>query len=147
MPAGWQIQAGMLGYNAFRQVTGARWHLLPAPRMLHRMCHQKHSINLSQKEKDMNRYLIETPHTAEECLDLIKVLNAQGYLWNFDWGCKAGIHSGWAIIEVENVAQARLVVPPLVRSRARIVKLNKFDATTIEDCEKQEAVAAKCGGG
>jgi len=25
----------------------------------------------------MNRYLIETPHTAEECLDLIKVLNWQ----------------------------------------------------------------------
>ena len=90
----------------------------------------------------MNRYLIETPHTAEECLDLIKVLNAQGYLWNFDWGCKAGIHSGWAIIEAENVAQARLVVPPLVRSRARIVKLNKFDGSTIEECEKQQAVGA-----
>jgi len=106
------------------------------------MCHQKRSINLSQKEKDMNRYLIETPHTGEECLDLIKVLNAQGYLWNFDWGCKAGIHSGWAIIEAENVAQARLVVPPLVRSRARIVKLNKFDGSTIEECEKQQAVGA-----
>ena len=50
----------------------------------------KSSINISQKENDMNRYLIETPHTAEECLDLIKVLTAQGYLWNFDWGCKAG---------------------------------------------------------
>jgi hypothetical protein len=94
----------------------------------------------------MNRYLIETPHTGEECLDLIKVLNAQGYLRNFDWGCKAGIHSGWAIIEAENVGEARLVVPPLVRSRARIVKLNKFDASTIADCEKQESAAAKCGG-
>ena len=36
----------------------------------------------------MDRYLIETPHTVEECLDLIKVLNAQGYLWNFDWDAK-----------------------------------------------------------
>jgi hypothetical protein len=103
----------------------------------------KSSINISQKENDMNRYLIETPHTAEECLDLIKVLNAQGYLMHFDWGCKAGIHSGWAIIEAENVAQARLVVPPLVRSRARIVKLNKFDASTIEECEKHEVAAAR----
>jgi len=95
----------------------------------------------------MDRYLIETPHTGEECLDLIKVLNAQGYLWNFDWGCKAGIHSGWAIIEAEDEAQARLVVPPLVRSRARTVKLNKFDGSTIEDCEKQqEAATARCGG-
>src|SRR5215470_16163983 len=91
----------------------------------------------------MDRYLIETPHTREECLDLIKILNAQGYLWNFDWGCKAGIHSGWAIIEAGNEAQARLAVPPLVRSRARIVKLNKFDASTIENCEKQELTAAR----
>jgi hypothetical protein len=82
--------------------------------------------------------LIETPHTGEECLDLIKVLNAQGYPWNFDWGCKAGIHSGWAIIEAENEAQAGLVVPPLVRTQARIVKLNKFDGSAIEDCAKQE---------
>ena len=93
----------------------------------------------------MNRYLIETPHTGEECLDLIKVLNAQGYLWNFDWGCRAGIHSGWAVIEAEDEAQARMAVPPLVRGRARIIKLNKFDASTIEDCEKHSA-AAGCGG-
>jgi hypothetical protein len=72
--------------------------------------HQECSIN-PQKEEQMNRYLIETPHSTEECLDLIKVLNAQGYLWNFEWGCKAGIHTGWAIIEAENAAQARLVVP------------------------------------
>jgi len=103
-------------------------------------------INFSQKERTMDRYLIETPHTGEECLDLIKVLNAQGYLWHFDWGCKAGIHSGWAIIEAENQAQALLVVPPLVRSRARTVKLNKFDGSTIEDCEKQEAASPRCGG-
>ena len=94
----------------------------------------------------MDRYLIETPHTGEECLDLIKVLNAQGYLWNFDWGCKVGIHSGWAIIEAENDAQARLLVPPLVRTQARIVKLNKFDGRNIEDCEKQAIAAARCAG-
>jgi hypothetical protein len=94
----------------------------------------------------MDRYLIETPHTGSECLDLIKLINAQGYLWNFDWGCEDGIHSGWAIILADNGAQARLAVPPLVRSRARIIKLNKFDATTIEGYEKQEAVAARSGG-
>jgi hypothetical protein len=91
------------------------------------------------KEKNMNRYLIETPHTASECLDLIKVLNAQGYLRNFDWGCEAGTHSGWAIVDAGSEVQARLAVPPLVRPRARIIKLNKFDATTIRDHEKRDA--------
>ncbi len=94
----------------------------------------------------MDRYLIETPHTASECLDLLKLLNAQGYLRNFDWGCKAGVHSGWTVIQAENEAQARLVVPPLVRNRARIIKLNKFDATCVKDYEKQEAAAARFGG-
>lgn len=47
-----------------------------------------------------------------------------------------------AIIEAENAAQARLVVPPLARGRARIIKLNKFDDKTIEYYKNQEAGAA-----
>ena len=91
----------------------------------------------------MDRYLVETPHTGPECLGLIKEINAQGYLWNFDWGCEAGIHCGWAIIDAENEAQARLAVPPLVRSRARIIRLNKFDATTIEHYEQEAALPSQ----
>ena len=90
----------------------------------------------------MNRYLIETPHTGPECLVLIELFNARGYLLNSDWGCKAGIHSSWGIIDAENEAQARLAVPPLVRSRARIINLNKFDATAIEYYEGQEPAGA-----
>jgi hypothetical protein len=45
-------------------------------------------------------------------------------------------------LRIEHVAQARLAVPTLVRSRARILKLNKFDASTIEECEKQQTVGA-----
>ncbi len=87
----------------------------------------------------MDRYLIETPHTGPECLDLVKEINAQGYLWHFDWGCEAGVHCGWAVIEAENEAQAHLAVPPLVRTRARIIRLNKFDATIIEYYEQEGA--------
>ena len=87
----------------------------------------------------MDRYLIETPHAGSECLALIKQLNAQGYLHNFDWGCETGTHTGWAIIEAENEAQARLAVPPLVRGRARITKLNKFDGKTIAHHENLQA--------
>jgi hypothetical protein len=74
----------------------------------------------------MERYLIETPHTGAECLVLLDQLLAMGYLNNFDWGCTAGDHSGWAIIEAESEDQARMAVPPLVRGKARVVKLNRF---------------------
>ena len=79
----------------------------------------------------MDRFLIETPHKAQDCLHLIQQVNAAGYLVHFDWGCTAGVHSGWAIIEAENEAQAHLAVPPLVRSHARVVRLNKFDAAAL----------------
>ena len=79
----------------------------------------------------MDRYLIETPHKAHECLSLFKLLNAQGYLTHFDWGCESGLHNGWAVIEASNEAEARLAVPPLVRSQALVVKVTKFDADTL----------------
>lgn len=79
----------------------------------------------------MERYLIETPHTHENCLALVDAVQAQGYLHNFDWGCEAGVHNGWVIIEAENEAQARLCVPPLVRGQSRVVRLNKFSAEDV----------------
>lgn len=79
----------------------------------------------------MERYLIETPHREQDCLNLLQLLHAQGYLVHFDWGCKSGVHTGWAIIEAENEAQARLAVPPLVRGQARVVRVNKFDPAMV----------------
>jgi len=57
---------------------------------------------------------------------LVDQVYAMGYLHHFEWGCEVGIHNGWAIIEAENEAQAKLAVPPLVRRKARVIKLNKF---------------------
>ena len=77
----------------------------------------------------MDRYLIETPHTAQDCQLLVDQIYAMGYLHHFDWGCESGIHCGWAIIEAENEAQAQLAVPSLVRKKARVIKLKKFDGS------------------
>ena len=74
----------------------------------------------------MERYLIETPHTPQECQFLVDQVYAMGYLYHFDWGCKSGVHTGWAIIEAENEADARLAVPPMVRKKARVIQVNKF---------------------
>ena len=78
----------------------------------------------------MKRYLIETPHTARDCQMLVDQVYAMGYLHHFDWGCESGVHSGWAIIEAENEAQAQLAVPSLVRKKARVIRLTKFEGST-----------------
>ncbi len=81
----------------------------------------------------MDRYLIETPHTDEDCQRLIDNVYAMGYIYHFDWGCDAGVHCGWAIIEAEDEEQARLAVPSLVRNKARVIKLKKYTPETLND--------------
>jgi hypothetical protein len=56
----------------------------------------------------------------------------------FDWGCLSGVHTGWAVIEADNVAEAVLVVPPLLRSQAQVVKVSKFDAATLARVQVDE---------
>jgi len=62
---------------------------------------------------------------------VVEQVRAAGYLHNFDWGCQSGVHCGWAIIEAESEEQAHMAVPAIVRRKARVVKLNRFDP--IED--------------
>ena len=74
----------------------------------------------------LERYLIETPHTAQDCQLLVDQIYAMGYLHHFEWGCKSGVHSGWAILDAENEDQAKLAVPSILRGKARVIKLNRF---------------------
>jgi len=100
----------------------------------------------------MKKYFVESPHTGRDCLMVLKHFLAAGYLTHFEWGCKAGVHSGWAFIEAESAEEARMVVPSLIRDKARVVELTHF---TMEDLEKEEAIhnekmaqrAARSGGG
>ena len=79
----------------------------------------------------MDKFLVESPHTDHDCKMAVKSIQSMGYLNSFDFGCKDGVHMGWAVIEAENAAQALGVVPAMIRGKARAIKLNKFDAATI----------------
>jgi hypothetical protein len=80
----------------------------------------------------MNRYLVESVHTAEDCQHVIEHFIVYGHIINFDWGCKVGVHTGWAIIEAENESQALMSVPSLLRSNARAIQLFKYTPATIQ---------------
>jgi hypothetical protein len=75
----------------------------------------------------MNRYLIESPHTAENCSQAVKDVHAAGYLHYFEWGCDDDDHTAWAIVDAESAEHARQMVPWYLRENARIVKLVKFE--------------------
>ncbi len=76
----------------------------------------------------MDRYLIESPHEAADCENVVRQVAAAGYLHHFDWGCADGVHCGWAIIETDSPTHASQIVPWNVRDKARIVKLVKFES-------------------
>ena len=84
----------------------------------------------------MPQFLIEVPHSEEPvaCAREVHVFLSTGshFLSHAHWGCMDGVHCAWLVVEVANKEEARMVVPPLFRSRARIVGLNKFNLEQIE---------------
>ncbi len=80
----------------------------------------------------MNRYLVESVHTAEDCHHTVEQFVYHGHIMNFDWGCEDGVHKSWAIVESENEVEALLSVPPRLRSRASATRLAKFTPEKIQ---------------
>jgi hypothetical protein len=90
--------------------------------------------------KTMNRYLVESNHSEEECHHVVEQFVYYGYIMHFDWGCQAGVHSSWAIVEAGDEREALLSVPAFMRSKARAVKLNKFTPEMIQVSHGQHAL-------
>ncbi len=80
----------------------------------------------------MKRFLVISHHGAAECNMALKQVLAIGYLTHYDWGCKDGVHAGWAVIEAEDKAEALMSVPIFLRNQAQVVRLTKFKAEHIE---------------
>ena len=85
----------------------------------------------------MERYLVESHHTEEDCHHVVEQFTFYGIINRVDWGCEDGVHVGWAIVESENKDMALLVVPPLLRSKAKVTRLVKFSPEKIEEAHSK----------
>jgi hypothetical protein len=74
----------------------------------------------------MERYLIESNHSPENCELVIKETHSLGYLHHFEWGCADDVHTGWAFLEAEDKTQALMSVPSIVRDQARAIRVVKY---------------------
>lgn len=85
----------------------------------------------------MPRYLIETAHEAnpQACLRALDAFLQAGahYLTNAEWGCLDGDHRAWIIVDASNESEARMIIPPVIRHTAHLVKLNKFTPEQIRE--------------
>jgi hypothetical protein len=91
----------------------------------------------------MARYLIESPHTTEECLRALDEILAggPGALAKYDFGCMSGDHTGYCIVEAGSESDARNAVPSFLRSKTRIVKVDKFTPEQIKSFHQMKASA------
>jgi hypothetical protein len=83
--------------------------------------------NRDEGKAAMKKFLVISHHTGQDCVRALKEALAIGYLTHFQWGCKDGVHTGWAILEAEDKGQAILSVPTFLRGSAQIVRLTTFD--------------------
>jgi len=76
----------------------------------------------------MQRYLIESPHSGEECLRVLDWILAQGsqLLSKYEFSCSDTDHIGYVMIDALSKEDARRAVPPSIQSKARIVELQRF---------------------
>jgi hypothetical protein len=81
----------------------------------------------------MERFLVESNYTVEDCKHVVNQFIIYGHIHNFDWGCKAGVHSSWAIVEAEDESGALLAVPVRLRSKARAIRLVKFTPEMLQE--------------
>ena len=84
----------------------------------------------------MARFLIEVPHEAERvaCARVVDIFLKTGshFLTHADWGCTDGEHKAWIIADVDSKEEARSILPPSMRSEAKIVQLNYFSLEEID---------------
>ena len=80
----------------------------------------------------MPTYLIETPHTQEECQKageewLRSELPRKAELFDKTYfGCEAEVHDAWTIAEFENEDEAWKYVSQAERAKARVVPVNSY---------------------
>ena len=89
----------------------------------------------------MEKYFVESKHTPEECLRALDEVLAKGpnVLDRIEWGCMAGDHTGYCIVDATSDADALKIVPTFLHGKARVVKLNKFTADQIKSFHQKKS--------
>ena len=95
----------------------------------------------------MARFLIEVPHEADSvaCRKAMRIFFSTGshFMTHADFGCADGDHRALLTVEVDTRAEALRILPPALRTKARIVRLSKFSMTHFGQMLRQHANEAR----
>ncbi len=76
----------------------------------------------------MPKFVIESPHTKEECLHTLDEVLQKGpaVLHQFQFGCAAGDHTAYAIVDTKTDKDAWNMVPESVRQKAHVQSVSEI---------------------
>lgn len=87
----------------------------------------------------MAQYLIKLPHTDAECLKALDEIAEKDskLLPKVFWGCMAGDHTGYAIVDAKSESAAKeMVTAPSIRAKASVTEVKKFSQKDIASFHK-----------
>ena len=87
----------------------------------------------------MPTYLIKLPHTAAECLNALDEIAAKGsqLLPKIYWGCEAGDHTGYAIVDAKSESAAKEMVTAInISAKASVTEVKNLTVKDIESFHK-----------
>lgn len=86
-------------------------------------------------------YLIETPHTEEECLRALDEQLSLGsdVLDRFYFGCMSGDHTGYAIVDANSEDDVRNMIPGFLVEKSLITPIKKITPEMIRSFHSKAA--------
>jgi hypothetical protein len=87
----------------------------------------------SCREGIMPDFVIQSPHTKEECLRALDETLALGQdtLGKFEYGCGTGDHTAYGIVQASDIEAATRLVPEFLRDKATISEVDHVSADQI----------------
>jgi hypothetical protein len=77
-----------------------------------------------------HKYLLMTSHTPEQCAASLRRVAAHDkeLFESMDWGCKAGDHTGYALVWANSPDEAVMKLPDTERTAAKAVEVRRLTA-------------------
>jgi hypothetical protein len=81
-------------------------------------------------------FLIESPHTPEECLGVMDETHKAKDLEKWSWGCMSGDHTAYRMVKAKDEAAALAMVPASVRGKAKAIPVTTMTPAMLESAHK-----------
>ncbi len=101
---------------------------------------KKPAAHAKMAKHPMSMFLIESPHTEAECMNVMDEVNKSGpkELAEWHWGCEAGNHTGYRMVMATDENAALASVPADIRAKAHAYKVSKMTPQQLDAAHKHK---------